>query len=82
MAFGIVGPFEETMHRDEFLEGLTKQMKDAALIETSKRKKEELRCLVRRYLKLDEQSGEGVAIAEQVYANTGYYLGPMTKQVP
>ena len=82
MAFGIVGPFEETMHRDEFLEGLTKRMKDAALIETSKRKKEELRCLVRRYLKLDEQSGEGVAIAEQVYANTGYYLGPMTKQVP
>ncbi|CAI5736825.1 unnamed protein product [Hyaloperonospora brassicae] len=80
-------PFAEAMHRDEFLAMLTERMKDAAAMETtdemtSKRKKEELRRFVRRYTKLDEQSAEGYAIAEQVYANTGYHLGPMTKQVP
>ncbi|CAI5743237.1 unnamed protein product [Peronospora destructor] len=49
---------------------------------TPERQKEELRCLVRRYTKLDEKSEEGLAIAKQVYTDTGYYLGPMTKEIP
>ncbi|CAH0489808.1 unnamed protein product [Peronospora farinosa] len=62
---------------------MSEKVSDVVTIEsTSDRQKEELRCLVRRYTKLDEKSEEGLAIAKQVYADTGYYLGPMTKEIP
>ncbi|KAG7386194.1 hypothetical protein PHYPSEUDO_000515 [Phytophthora pseudosyringae] len=117
------GPFAGPTHRDEFLEGLKKQMSgggskeealrtDGGAVHTPSRRgdaaskarrkaaglktpsdtgtpnrddakqKEELRQLVRRYTKLDQLSGEGLGIAEQVHAGTGYHLGPTTKDAP
>ncbi|KAL4106106.1 hypothetical protein PRIC1_004160 [Phytophthora ramorum] len=49
---------------------------------TSVNQKEEFRQLVRRYTQLDPLSEEGLGIAKQVYAGTGYHLGPTTKQIP
>ncbi|KAK1946139.1 hypothetical protein P3T76_003187 [Phytophthora citrophthora] len=44
-------------------------------------KKEEFRQLVRKYMSLNQMSEEAIVIAKQVYAETGYQLGPMTKDV-
>jgi hypothetical protein len=44
--------------------------------------KEVFRQLVRRYTKLDAMSDEGLEIAQQVHAGTGYHVGPTTKQPP
>ncbi|KAL4158466.1 hypothetical protein PRNP1_004242 [Phytophthora ramorum] len=49
---------------------------------SSVNQKEEFRQLVRRYTQLDPLSEEGLEIAKQVYAGTGYHLGPTTKQIP
>ncbi|CAH0517323.1 unnamed protein product [Peronospora belbahrii] len=82
------GSFAHETHRDTFLETLKKHMSDTALDEakvtttSARQKKQELRRLVRRYTKLDDKSQEGLEIAKQVYADTGYYLGPMTKANP
>ncbi|KAL3667151.1 hypothetical protein V7S43_008090 [Phytophthora oleae] len=49
---------------------------------TPKAKTEEFRRLVRRYTTLDQISEEAISIAKQVYAGTGYQLGPTTKDAP
>ncbi|KAG1709027.1 hypothetical protein DVH05_022657 [Phytophthora capsici] len=45
-------------------------------------KKEKFRQLIREYTMLDQTSEEAIAIAKQMFAGTGYQLGPMTKDVP
>ncbi|KAG6602908.1 Zinc finger, RING-type [Phytophthora cinnamomi] len=54
----------------------------AASETTGAAQKEEFRQLVRRYINVDPLSEEGVEIAKQVHAGTGYLLGPTMKQPP
>ncbi|KAF4127641.1 hypothetical protein GN958_ATG23168, partial [Phytophthora infestans] len=50
---------------------------------SSKTKDKEKYCqLIRRYTKLDPMSDDAFALAKQVHAGTGYYLGPMSKHTP
>ncbi|ETK91573.1 hypothetical protein F441_05013 [Phytophthora nicotianae CJ01A1] len=51
-------------------------------VSSKTKEKEKYRQLVRRYTKLDPVSAEALAIAKQVYAGTGYYLGPTTRNMP
>ncbi|KAI9979399.1 hypothetical protein PInf_030301 [Phytophthora infestans] len=61
------GPFAGPKHRDEFLETMKKQMSSG-----NKNIQETL----------DPMSDDAFALAKQVHAGTGYYLGPMSKHTP
>ncbi|KAG6971035.1 hypothetical protein JG687_00002271, partial [Phytophthora cactorum] len=61
--------------------GATSEAKRKTVNSKSK-EKEKFRQLVRRYTRLDPMSEEALAVAKQVYAGTGYYLGPTTKHTP
>ncbi|KAF1784642.1 FAD/NAD(P)-binding domain [Phytophthora cactorum] len=61
--------------------GATSEAKRKTVNSKSK-EKEKFRQLVRRYTRLDPMSEEALAVAKQVYAGTGYYLGPTTNHTP
>ncbi|KAE9032001.1 hypothetical protein PR002_g9401 [Phytophthora rubi] len=73
-------PAESESAKEEVGGGDLQSQVDSEASDAAQREK--FRQLVRRYTTVDPLSDEGIAIAKQVHAGTGYHLGPMAKQIP